>query len=104
MGIEARGELADKLRKLGVETVTAEYNGHGDDGQIETPEFGSSIVPHETASAVEYLFYELLEELYSGWENNEGGFGTFSWDVKADKIDLVHNTCFESHETEERTL
>jgi hypothetical protein len=99
-----RTELAQQLRKLGVTTVTAEYNGSGDDGQIEAPEFGSVAVPSVMVTDVENLFYELLEDLYAGWENNEGGFGQFIWSLQEDRINLVHNWWTESYDTEQQVL
>jgi uncharacterized protein DUF6878 len=101
---ETRAELAQQLRKLGIEMVTAEYNGSGDGGQIETPEFGSVKVPSVMVTDVENFFYELLEDLYSGWDNNEGAFGQFEWNVKDDRINLVHNMRTESYDTEKQYL
>ncbi len=101
---QSRGDLLQQLRQLHVEAVTAEYDGHGDYGQIETAEFGSVDVPRDVVMAVEYLFYEILEQLYSGWENNEGAFGQFIWNVGDDRINLVHNTREEAYETEEQNL
>jgi hypothetical protein len=99
-----RSELLQQLRELGVESVTAEYNGSRDEGQIETPEFGPTEVPDDVVTAAEHLFYELLERLYGGWEDNEGAFGHFRWDVGNDRVNLVHNTWTESYETEEQNL
>lgn len=99
-----RTELCRQLRQLGVETVTAEYDGSGDSGQIGDPEFGSVELPPGLGTAVQDLFYDLLEEHYAGWEINEGSFGRFEWDVKQDTINLVHNARIESCETEEREL
>jgi hypothetical protein len=104
MSSATRSELAEQLRKLGVETVTAEYDGSGDSGQIEEPEFGSSKVARDTAIAVQDLFYDVLEEHYGGWEINEGSFGQFTWDVRSDRINLVHNIRIEETETEEQVL
>jgi hypothetical protein len=103
-GQSVRSDLLQQLRQLGVETVTAEYDGAGDEGQIETPEFGSSEVSDEIVRAVESLFYELLEQLYGGWEDNEGACGQFTWNVENDKIHLVHHTRQEAYETEEQNL
>jgi hypothetical protein len=100
----ARTELRQQIQELGVETVTAEYSGSGDAGQIETPEFKPVEVPHDVVRAVENYFYELLQELYGGWEDNEGAFGHFTWNVKDDTINLVHNVPTGSFETEEQTL
>jgi hypothetical protein len=104
MSMATRTELAQKLRELGVDVVTAEYNGSGDDGQIDDPQFGSAEIPKDLIEDTILFFYDVLEEQFGGWEDDDGGFGTFRWDLKVDRIDLVHNTRFESHETEERTL
>jgi len=100
----SRTELLKQLQELGVESVAAEYSGSGDEGQVETPEFGPVDVPHDVVTAVESLFYEVLEELYGNWEDNAGAFGQFIWNVGNDRLDLVHNTRTESYETEEQNL
>ncbi len=97
-----RRELYQKLRKLGVKTVTAQYDGCGDSGQIEDPEFGPVEVPPALVRAVHDLFYDLLEAHYAGWEINEGSFGQFEWDLGADSIALEHST--RTYETEEQVL
>ncbi len=94
----SRVELLKKLRKLGIETVTADYDGLGDRGQIEDPQFGSNNVPPETEKAVLDLFYDLLEEEHLGWEINEGSYGSFEWDIKADVIRLGHIQRSEEYE------
>jgi hypothetical protein len=99
-----RSEVLEQLRQLGVETVTAEYDGAGDSGQIENPECGSVEVPHALTTAVQDLFYELLEQFYGGWEINEGSFGQFIWNVREDNINLVYNGRIETYSTEERRL
>jgi hypothetical protein len=100
----SRTELLQQLQELSVESVTAEYNGSGDDGQIETPQFGPVEVPHDVVRAVENLFYDLLEQLYSGWENGYGAFGQFVWSGGTDRLNLVHNERSEFYETEEQNL
>ena len=104
MSQETRAELAHQLRELGVEMVTADYDGSGDSGQIQDLEFGSDKVPPALGTTVQDLFYDVLEDLYGGWEINEGSFGQFRWDVAGDSINLVHNMRIEDCETEEQTL
>ena len=41
-------------------------------------------------AAVETLAWDYLE-IYYGWENNDGAFGTFVFDVSARTITLEHN-------------
>ena len=98
----SRPELLQQLRQLGVERISAEYNGSGDDGQINDPEFGSVEVSGGVEKAVLDLFYEVLEEYYGGWEINEGSYGLFTWDVGADRINLLHTMRMD--ETEEKDL
>jgi hypothetical protein len=94
----SRVELLKKLRTLGVGTVTADYDGASDRGQIDDPQFGSHRVPPETHKAVLDLFYDLLEEEHLGWEINEGSYGRFEWDIKADVIRLGHTQRSEEYE------
>lgn len=98
----ARQDLLHQLRELGVEAVLAQYDGCGDSGQIESLDFGPAKVPGHLATSVKDLFYEVLEELYAGWEINEGAFGQFEWDLQTDKIKLEHSMRVES--TEEHVL
>jgi hypothetical protein len=100
----SRAELLKKLRKLRVEAVTAAYDGSGDSGQIDDPDFGCSEVPRDLVMAVQDLFYDVLADHYGGWEINEGSFGEFAWDVQADRINLVYNGRIESVHTEEQNL
>ena len=48
--------------------------------------------------AVEALAYAFLEETHGGWENNEGAFGEFTFDVAERTITLDYNERFESSE------
>jgi hypothetical protein len=41
--------------------------------------------------AIESLVYDYLEETHSGWENNDGAFGTFVFDVPGRLVTLEHN-------------
>lgn len=102
--IATRSDVAEALRKLGVETVTAPYDGCGDSGQIEDPEFGAAAVPDDQQRAVKDIFYDVLEQYFGGWEINEGSFGQFVWDIPADRITLQHNARVETVETEELVL
>ena len=101
------------LAEAGIHRVTVDYDGIGDSGQIESIEawdarneripFPSNPKiqlasdnpehPHterNLEAAVETLAWEYLE-IYYGWENNDGAFGTFVFDVSARTITLEHN-------------
>jgi hypothetical protein len=101
------------LTEAGIHRVTVDYDGSGDSGQIENVEardanddripFPSGVkiqlasekpeypLPEQNLeAAVETLAWDYLE-IYSGWENNDGAFGTFVFDVPARTVTLEHN-------------
>lgn len=109
-------EIFDGLTAAGVGGVTVEFDGGGDSGQIEsiqarnpdgeevdlpavavslhTPsglegERAATDVP--LSDAIEHLAYEALSQTHCGWENNEGGFGTFTFDVPGRRLQLTMN-------------
>lgn len=47
---------------------------------------------------VETLVYALLEQTHCGWENNEGAYGEFTFDVGDRSITLDYNERIESSE------
>ena len=109
--------LLDILAREGVETVTVRFDGGGDDGQIETSDLpsevasivveGSRVSQGAVWSAgintvrwkencrvgeiVDSICYQALEMLYGGWENNDGAFGEFVFNVKDRTISLDFN-------------
>jgi hypothetical protein len=42
-------------------------------------------------AAIETLCYDYLEQTNGGWENNDGGFGEFIFDVAARTVELEFN-------------
>ena len=97
-----RKDILEQLRFLGITTVTAEYDGYGDSGNIE----GMTLSPQMEIEA--YLDMQLTDFLWAvaynehpGFENNDGAFGEVTWDVTADKIRLTHNMRFTDYETSE---
>lgn len=108
--------LFDALARIGVARVAVTFDGSGDSGQIESVEAftadnatvelagaripisralwdGSAAETQEMtlAEAIEALAYDLLGETHGGWENNEGAYGEFSFDVAARTITLEYN-------------
>jgi hypothetical protein len=102
------------LAEAGIVKVSVEFDGAGDSGQIEDilswNADGDSVPlpsgrklqltsltpgnpPDETTlqDAIETLVYDYLEETHYGWENNDGAFGTFVFDVPARTVRLEHN-------------
>ena len=108
----------DALSAAGITHVKLDFDGEGDQGQIdsvaahagaETVEFPATTVTlhhaeygreelstHETSlrEAIEELCYRYLEQEQGGWENNDGAFGEFTFDVAERKIELDFNGRF----------
>ncbi len=108
----------DSLNEAGITAVTVEFDGEGDSGQIEsvTACAGEATVTLPTTpvtlhysswqnealttaetpllEAIETLCYGYLEQYQGGWENNDGAFGTFTFDVARRTIQLEFNGRF----------
>ena len=102
------------LAEVGIHRVTIDYDGSGDSGQIESIEAWNAAnekiplpsnrkvqlasenpdrpVDHiGLEAAVEELAWGYLYNNHGGWENNDGAFGTFVFDVSGRSITLEHN-------------
>lgn len=110
-----KAALFDALAAAGITTVVITFDGAGDSGQVESietrrgdadvnlpdvqitvldPKYdGSSIAETKlpVREAIEALAYDCLEETHGGWENNEGAFGEFTFDVAERTIALDYN-------------
>jgi len=108
----------DALSAAGITSVTAEFDGEGDSGQIESviacsgdahvPLPATPLTLHHAswqndrvtrvtsplAEAIEALCYGYLEQEHGGWENNDGAFGSFEFDVAQRTIRLEFNGRF----------
>jgi hypothetical protein len=74
-------EFINKYKsELGNEIVM-EYNGGGDDGQINN-DYPDEII---------HLGYEIIDVYYSGWENNEGADGSIVINFDEKMVYLTHN-------------
>ena len=82
-------ELCPILEQLGVATVTIEYNGYGDEGNVETILFEPT-PPELPEGLEESLENAVLELLLPGWEINEGSSGQFVLDVTARRLRQRH--------------
>lgn len=114
--IRARNKaiVFDALANAGIHCVTVGYEGSGDSGQIQDVEAWSTAnermpipadlrihlvsenpdharAPQSLEAAVESVAWDYLDDLYFGWENNDGAFGTFVFDVAARTVKLEHN-------------
>ena len=119
--------LIDALAAAGITLVTVTFDGSGDSGQIEditaqsddrtvdlpqgeitiaTVAWGTdkvTAISMGVEAAIEQLAYDFLSETHGAWENNDGAYGEFSFDVAARTITLDYNerytaTEFYSHE------
>ena len=117
-----KASLFAALAAAGVTRVDVRFDGIGDSGQIEevqalagddpvelpatTVEIkrlddrqeAPKIVVEPLREAIETLSYAFLEQTHAGWENNEGAYGDFTFDVAAGTITLDYNERFESSE------
>jgi hypothetical protein len=107
----------DALATADITAVTVEFDGEGDSGQIAdvtaragetqvdiptTPVtirrawWGNEALAAETplSEAIEALCYDYLEQEHGGWENNDGAFGSFEFDVAGRAIQLEFNGRF----------
>lgn len=119
---ENKAAVLGALAVAGITEVTIRFDGGGDSGQIEeidarsgddsaelpdTPvtlarcEYHDEDVRYVSVplpDAVEALCYDLLESKHGGWENNEGGFGEFTFDVAAETVTFDFNYRIERSE------
>jgi hypothetical protein len=110
--------IFDALAAAGVTRIMVEFDGAGDSGQIEditayageTPARvpSASLTLHQAAqttgdlrttkvnlrAAIETLCYDYLSECQDGWENDDGAYGTFEFDVRDRSIHLDFNARF----------
>lgn len=102
-------EAARQLKAAGVAHVVITYDGCGDEGQIQDIAYrdaeGQPIDPSGKVSITEDalldLFYDLTQARHPGWENNEGAYGAFEWDLAADTLRHRHNDRFTDYHTTE---
>jgi hypothetical protein len=103
-------DAARQLKEAGVAVVQLAYDGCGDSGQLESVTYvdaqGKPVNPTGQVAITEDqlmdLFYDLLETRHPGWENNDGAFGEFLWDLAADSLHHSHSSRFTDYDTEEQ--
>lgn len=113
-GAVNRKALFDCLDAAGIETAVVTFDGCGDSGQIEdmavTPETDNTVLENcmpyisvdwqcatsktddcSVKDVIENVCYDLLSEAHGGWENNDGAYGEFTFDVAGRSIALEYN-------------
>jgi len=113
-----KNAVFDALVALGITGVTVEFDGYSDSGQIEeiiaraiggdTELPSTSLTTFSPAEAtcdvdavettlrdaIEALCYDFLNHEHTGWENSDGAYGEFRFDVGARSIHLDFNASF----------
>ena len=122
---ENKTALFDALAAARIDIVEITFNGYADSAQVDEAvidgkdgdaalrtvkieiarvEWGSPIVVRETRSvrdAIEKLVYDLLQQTFGGWENGQGAYGDFCFDVADRTITLNFSERIEtSHDTQ----
>lgn len=86
-----RIELRDLLRTKGVERVEAGYDGYGDSGNVNHVAVSPTDVEvKELATRLADFIWATAYSLNPGFEINDGGEGTLTWDIGKDRIDVNH--------------
>jgi len=108
--------LFDALAGAGIATVIVRFDGCGDSGQIESIDAygrgntevglpattvtmsevtfdGPTVTaePRNPRDAIETMAYAFLEQTHDGWENDDGAYGEFIFDVAERSITLDYN-------------
>ena len=120
--LENKAALFDALAEAAITSVEVTFDGYGDSGQIEdiiakagdkdvalpavtlelaraewdNPDIVRQV--HSLKDAIEQLAYDFLRETHDGWENSEGAFGDFHFDVAQRSITLDYNERVETSE------
>jgi hypothetical protein len=118
-----KAAVFDELARAGITRIVANFNGEGDSGQIEDVsayvgdsaiciapvEITINVVPWDATEmnpdkttlpeAVLTLCYSYLAEEHDGWENDDGAYGEFVFDVPARTVTLDFNARFTDHHT-----
>jgi hypothetical protein len=113
-----KSALFDALNAAGISQVVVSFDGSGDSGQIEGIEIESStamdtlpdvriVIFHAVwgqtepgckecslADVIETVAYDCLHQKHSGWEDNEGAYGEFTFDVATRTVRLDFNARF----------
>lgn len=113
-----KGVVFDALVAAGITRLTIDFDGEGDSGQLNTiaayagdtqaalpatsvtlhrAPWNSTVLTTHTETleeAIKTLCCDYLEEKHDGWENNDGAFGAFEFDVENRAVSLEFNARF----------
>ncbi len=83
-------ELFEKLNKINVTKIVAEFSGSGDSGEINSIKYNDGELDVEVGG-VDKAIDTILEEYGWDWYNNEGGYGSVTLLPKTGKIEVDMN-------------
>jgi len=108
--VKRRAETLATLRAGGVTQATCEYNGSGDEGQIDEIALfdDDDDDPIDDAGPeeadVQDFFYALLGDIYGSWGDNLGSAGKVTWYIDTDTIKIDHGWRVEHYEDDNTML
>ena len=86
-----RVELRELLRAEGVERVEACYDGYGDSGNVNhVTVLPTNVEVKDLAAKLADFIWAIAYNLNPGFEIDDGGEGTLTWDIGKDRIDVNH--------------
>ena len=90
---EEYNAVVELFEHLDGANARVDFSGGGDDGYIEDDMMIGN-EGHDIPKPIEELLYNMLNGNYSGWENNEGAFGSWEFDSSNKTIifDFNYNT------------
>lgn len=92
---EERARLLNDLRLLGATTFEGEYDGQGDSGEVTSLIARNAdtdiAMPEDLLQRLDNFVWNVAYGCSPGFENNEGGFGTLTWDLGTDEITVDHS-------------
>lgn len=130
-GVDAHNKavLLGALAAASVTRVQIDFDGYGDEGQVESVAYtgadgseveqpiasvqlesvlgdgsGTIIKDLTLGEAVEEFCFDLLGSHHGGWENNDGAYGDFAFDVENGTITYTHNSRYTEVDTSVHTL
>ena len=106
--IAGKATFIAMLKNLGIVSIQAEYNGSGDEGQVDTLtavtadnteiDLSQHKVrlpgidhPRRLSEVIEDFAWNATQHFHCGFHNGDGGFGTLTIHVDSGRVKLEHN-------------
>ena len=95
-----RADLLVALKNLGVEEIEVCYDGYADEGNVrEIRVSPAGLLIQDIEERLRDFVWGLAYNFHPGFENNDGGEGTVTWDVAEDRIDVDHADFYTARNT-----